>query len=241
MLACGGIAGCTGLEPQPSQDLSELKAELAGLKTELAAAREEQKSILDANEDANAIRSVNFRQRLDRLEESVLEEVARTAKQCAPTVVQAEACESTPVVMQDDRMVVGEIERIRVDPPGMTITARVDTGAQSSSLHAEEITEFERDGDDWVRFNVVNDDDETIAIERPIKKYVRVFQQSDKEGSRRPVVEMRILIGNVRDTFEFTLADRSHLAHAIILGRNFLTDIAVVDVGRQYVQPLPNS
>ena len=53
------------------------------------------------------------------------------------------------------------------------------------------------------------------------------------------VVRMRLVLGNVQDSFDFTLADRSHLENVMILGRNFLTDIAVVDVGKQYVQPLP--
>ena len=78
---------------------------------------------------------------------------------------------------------------------------------------------------------------DTTTVEREVVRYVRVFQQADKEGSRRPVVEMRIRVGNVQAEFEFTLADRSHLEHSMILGRNFLTDLAVVDVGRQFLQP----
>jgi hypothetical protein len=70
-----------------------------------------------------------------------------------------------------------------------------------------------------------------------VLRYVRVFQQADPEGSRRPVISMRLRLGDVQDTFEFTLADRSHLNYQILLGRNFLTDVALVDVGRQFVQP----
>lgn len=140
------------------------------------------------------------------------------------------------VVTSDDKILVGELERIWVDPPGMTMVARIDTGAQSSSLTAENIVEFERDGDDWVRFDVVIEDRST-TLEREVVRYVRVVQQADPEGTRRPVVSMRLLLGNVQDSFEFTLADRSHLDYQSILGRNFLTDLALVDVGRQFVQP----
>ena len=52
-----------------------------------------------------------------------------------------------------------------------------------------------------------------------------------------PVIDLRLFLGNVTDTFSFTLADRSHLEHDMILGRNFLTDMAVVDVSRQFIQP----
>lgn len=157
---------------------------------------------------------------------------------CATPRTEAAECEAQTVVMHGDRMVVGEKEQVRLVPPGFVLTARVDTGAASSSLHAENLTEFERDGQDWVRFDVATEE-VNVTIERPVEKYVRVYQQSDKEGTRRPVIKMRIVLGNVKDTFEFTLADRSHLEHSMLLGRNFLTDIALVDVGRQFVQPLP--
>ena len=152
----------------------------------------------------------------------------------------ARECESDDtmrtVVTSDDKILVGELERIWVDPPGMAIVARIDTGAQSSSLTAENLVEFERDGDNWVRFDVVVKEQST-TLEREVVRYVRVYQQADPEGSRRPVVSMRLRLGNIQDSFEFTLADRSHLDYQSILGRNFLTDIALVDVGRQFVQP----
>jgi len=50
-------------------------------------------------------------------------------------------------------------------------------------------------------------------------------------------VNLRIRLGDVQDTFEFTLADRSHLDYQIILGRNFLTDMALIDVGKKFIQP----
>ena len=143
------------------------------------------------------------------------------------------------VVSEDGKVLLGEVERVWIDPPGMQMIARMDTGASSSSLHAQKVTPFERDGEDWVRFDLV-EGDETASVERAVHKYVRVYQQADKKGSRRPVVLMRISVGNIQDTFEFTLADRSHLEHNMILGRNFLTDIALVDVSRQNVQPARN-
>lgn len=157
---------------------------------------------------------------------------------CQPTLPEPQSCLTEEVETLNDRLVVGEVETVRVEPPGFEIEARIDTGAESSSLHAENVTEFERDGEAWVKFDVVSEE-VSVTLERPVQKYVRVIQQSDKEGTRRPVVLLRLLVGTIKDSFEFTLADRSHLAHHMILGRNFLTDLAVVDVGRQNIQPLP--
>ena len=142
------------------------------------------------------------------------------------------------VVMAGDKMVLGELEQVWIDPPGFSLHARVDTGATSNSLSAEDLLEFERDGEDWVRFVVdANQVNEPITIERRVVRRVRVFQQADPDGTSRPVVNLRLVLGDVRDTFEFTLADRSHLNYQMLLGRNFLTDVALVDVGKQFVQP----
>ena len=52
------------------------------------------------------------------------------------------------------------------------------------------------------------------------------------------MVSLRVRLGNLNQEVEFTLADRSHLDFELILGRNFLTDVALVDVGKQYIQPV---
>ncbi len=229
------ISGCTNL-PQTSA-LATLEAKVAALEEDVARAdqleglREDVDTSLKTTAVANA-------DRLEAMNKSIQRLTTRVAQECKAKPETTQVCEQQQVVLHGDRMVVGEVEKVRVHPPGFVIDARVDTGAESSSLHAENITLYELDGDDWVRFDVAFAD-ESVTIERPIKRHVRVFQQSDKEGTRRPVVDMRILVGNVSDTFEFTLADRSHLKHGMLLGRNFLTDLALVDVGKQFVQPLP--
>lgn len=165
---------------------------------------------------------------------------AELARLCGTPAVVDTQCEATnsvqTVVMTADKMLVGELERVWIEPPGAALTARIDTGASSSSLHAEELIDFERDGDDWVRFSILVDDT-ALPVEAPVARYVRVYQQADADGSRRPVVRLRIRLGDVQDTFEFTLADRSHLDYQIILGRNFLTDMALIDVGKKFIQP----
>lgn len=158
---------------------------------------------------------------------------------CLPASVPNDAsqCENRATVVNDQgRLLLGGLEEVWLDPPGVTMVARMDTGADSSSVNAQNLEEFERDGDDWVRFEWVIRDN-IYTVERPIERYVRVIQQADPEGTRRPVIALRLKIGTTDDRFEFTLADRSHLEYQMILGRNFLTNVAVVDVGQQFVQP----
>ncbi len=237
VMLCGALSSCTSMAQQA--DVSALATEVETMAKVMTEELRSQGETLASVQAGNANQTMQFNEALSALQLSLAAELDK----CLPQIitnqtVSEQKCPTSTVETTSDRMVLGELERVRIDPPGMVTEARMDTGAQSSSLHAENITPFERDGEDWVRFDVMNGD-EKLTIERPVERYVRVFQQSDKEGSRRAVVRMRILLGNLSDTFEFTLADRSHLENVMILGRNFLTDIAVVDVGRQFVQSAP--
>jgi hypothetical protein len=48
---------------------------------------------------------------------------------------------------------------------------------------------------------------------------------------------MQVRLGDVQDSFWFVLTDRAEASHQVVLGRSFLKDIALVDVGARYVQP----
>lgn len=227
-------------------DEPDLNAEVQVLKAQIEATRVsmlEASSLQSTDSERLSGQILHLSEIVDKLPDTV-------AKSCRP--VRAETpvdCEQNSsiqkVLIQDDKMMVGELETVWVEPPGINLVARVDTGAQSSSLHAENLVEFERDGDKWVRFDIdmnVNgedqlDDTTVTTLEREVVRYVRVFQQADPEGSRRPVVKVRLRLGMIEQTFELTLADRGHLDHPLLLGRNFLTDFALVDVARQFVQP----
>jgi hypothetical protein len=115
------------------------------------------------------------------------------------------------------------------------IRARVDSGAETSSLSASEVIEFERDGDDWVRFTFQHDSaDESVDFELPIKRTVLIRQASSESLDRRVVVELDIRLGDELQTTEFTLTDRSRMTYPVLLGRAFLMDLYVVDVSRSY-------
>ncbi|WNO09498.1 ATP-dependent zinc protease [Teredinibacter sp. KSP-S5-2] len=135
----------------------------------------------------------------------------------------------------DGKLVLGRIEWVWLDLMGQTLKAKVDTGAKSSSLSAENIQEFERDGQRWVRFNMPEDPDKKV-YEAPLIKYQNVRQASVEEMDQRPKVMLVVRIGDLSEETEFTLADRSNMNYPVLLGRRFLRDIAVVDVARKFVQ-----
>ena len=134
---------------------------------------------------------------------------------------------------------MGATEWVFLSPPGRYLSARVDTGAETSSISARNIVRFERDGKRWVSFDLdTGNADNDIHLEVPLERNVLIRQASFDDVDRRPVVVFDVKLGdNLHQPTEFTLADRSRMSYPVLLGRSFLKDVAVVDVGQEFIHP----
>jgi len=180
-------------------------------------------------------------------------EVGSLLRSLRQDVQQLEARGEEPVIIREEcevdetlstKTLLGRSEWVGFPSLGTYLKARVDSGANTSSLSADEITRFERDGEDWVRFKLaLNDDDVAVEsqrdewVEAPIVRRVRILQASGEES--RPVISLLMTLGPIRENVEFTLNDRSHLEYPVLLGRRFLMDIAVIDVADTYLHDRP--
>ncbi|KUJ81479.1 hypothetical protein AVO43_13035 [Microbulbifer sp. ZGT114] len=143
------------------------------------------------------------------------------------------------VPVAKDKLVLGSVEMVAIEPGGLLLESLIDTGAPTSSLSVGGLKPFERDGKEWVRFKVsVGDEDDALSVELPVKRYVRVARPGF-DTQRRPVVDMSLTVGEVTHMVEVNLTDRTSLDYRLLVGRNFLKDAAVVDVSRRKVQGQP--
>lgn len=133
----------------------------------------------------------------------------------------------------DSRLTVGIVETVRIEPGSILLEAKVDTGADTTSLHARNVTKFSRDGRDWVRFETGGKSESTV-IERPVTRMIRI-RRSGTEKERRPVVMLRICVGTLLINAEVNLADRTGMSYPILLGRKLLAGRMTVDPGRQHL------
>ncbi|MBB1087902.1 ATP-dependent zinc protease [Lysobacter sp. SG-8] len=132
--------------------------------------------------------------------------------------------------------ILGWIEWVDIGRGPLRLKAKLDTGATTSSLTAEDIEEFRKDGKRHVRF-VVRDEDHDVeeTFEARVVRHVRIRRHSG-ETQRRPVVEMRMCVGSTYRKEEFTLVDRSSFVYPVLVGRNFLAGHIVVDSGETFVR-----
>ena len=138
-----------------------------------------------------------------------------------------------------DKTVLGQTEWLYINKAKKSFRARVDTGAATSSINAVNIQHFERDGKNWVRFNIAHDKDaEANIIEARIDRYVKILQSSEPgERDRRPVIKLNVRMGGITQQSEFTLTDRQHMDYAVLIGRSFIQDVMIVDVSQDYIHP----
>ncbi len=134
-----------------------------------------------------------------------------------------------------DLLVLGGVESVVISPPGILFDARIDTGAELSSINGFSVQEFIKEDDLWVRFQISNNKDPQIQLERPVKRFVMVRQGSFDAQVKRYIVELEISLGDLSVLKEFSLADRRHMSYPVLIGRNVLSGNALVDVSAEYL------
>lgn len=139
-----------------------------------------------------------------------------------------------PTLYKDNLLVVGGVERVQVEPQGVVLEARIDTGARTSSIDAQDIVPFERDGKPWVKFRLPLRDDKKSSVEITTPVTGRASIKRHGEAPlRRLVVSLRVVLGPIDRVSDFTLADRAGYDFPVLIGRSYLQGLALVDVDRE--------
>lgn len=152
------------------------------------------------------------------------------------TIALAQERKPTPSrASQGTRTVVGFTETVRIYPHDLEIRAKIDTGARTSSLHAQDIITFTRGGRLWVRFHVTNRDNRTVMFERPVVRNTKIKSLASPPLSR-PVILMGICIANTFRVTEVNLSNRTGFNFQLLVGRRFMRQAIIVDPGRQFTR-----
>lgn len=134
--------------------------------------------------------------------------------------------------------VLGWLEGAYLQPWGVRVRARLDTGARTSAIHAEHIEIFKKNGADWVKFHFPfgrrEGYQQGLDIERPLLRRVHVKKRGGGLAERY-VVKLNICISGETNAIELSLVDRSNFNYPIILGRKALAGRYLVDPSRTFL------
>ena len=131
--------------------------------------------------------------------------------------------------------ILGWVENAELPDPGLVLKAKLDTGAETSSLDAQILKKFRKAGKRWIRFSVADrESGEEFVI---VRERVRTIGVVQHDGSRqtRPVVMLKICIAGQMLETEVSLIDRSEFNYPLLLGRSALASFALVDAGNTFL------
>lgn len=121
------------------------------------------------------------------------------------------------------------------------IKAKVDTGADNSSLHAFNIERFEEEGVPMVRFEIHprqrKRSPSIDCVAEVIKE--RLVKNPGGRAELRPVIRTTVVVADVKLDALVNLTTRDEMTFRMLLGRRTVRRHFVVDPGRSYVGGRP--
>lgn len=139
------------------------------------------------------------------------------------------------------RVTIGWREWVALPELGVAeLKAKVDTGADNSSLHAFNLKWFDRDGAPWVRFTVhPRQRKRTPTV--PCEAEVIAERRVRNPGGRlelRPVIRTTVVVAGVPVEALVNLTTRDEMTFRMLLGRRTVRGF-IIDPARSYVGPRP--
>ncbi|PHK33800.1 30S ribosomal protein S6 modification protein RimK [Nostoc linckia z16] len=141
-----------------------------------------------------------------------------------------------------DKVIVGSEEWCAFPQLGIpTIKARVDSGAKTSALHAVNISPFQKEGENWVKFDInpiQNNTKTVIHCQAPLVDK-RIVKSSSGFREQRYVIKSQIKIGDEDWDIELTLTNRDSMGFRMLLGREAMSGRVLVDPEQKYLLGQP--
>ena len=138
--------------------------------------------------------------------------------------------------------VIGWRELVGLPDLGIAeISAKIDTGARTSALHAIEINTFDRNGDHWVSFlPPLADGRANTRIETKVLDE-REVKNTSGVAEKRIIIQTALVLGSHRWRVQISLADRENMEFNLIVGRtSFPYRGILVDPRRSFLMGSPN-
>lgn len=139
----------------------------------------------------------------------------------------------------DNKAVLGWLQSVRLLPHKLRMTAKLDTGAKNSVMHAQSIEPFRQNGREWVRFIVpVSKKNKSVELrfELPVASKSRIKQHHISELDERYMVKLDFCINGQVYTADFSLDNREKFNYPVLLGREFLKQHFIVDPAQTFTK-----
>ena len=130
--------------------------------------------------------------------------------------------------------VIGYIETVNLPELELfELDAKIDTGADSSSIHCDEVI-VEGDMVTFLLHDEVHSAYHGKKITLPIAKRSRV-KSSNGKSEERIFIKTSIKLGCKTYDAEISLSNRENMKYPMLVGRRFMSQRYLVDVSHKYI------
>jgi hypothetical protein len=135
------------------------------------------------------------------------------------------------LMAKNEAQTYGYVEKVTLIDKNLILSAKLDTGAKSASLHATNISEVDVKGVPYLRFTVpTKNGDYAFECEYIGKVKIKVRNGETKSGilkstpMRRPVVLLNVKLGDKVRAIKINLTNRKRFLYPLLLGRDAIID-----------------
>ena len=155
------------------------------------------------------------------------------------------SCYGCSEAADKSKRIFGRLEQVRLEHYDTVLKAKLDTGARTSSLNAINIRSFEKSGKPWIAFDVpVPGSERLLHFDKILLQIAKIKNRKGELAasgntpySQRPVVRMRVCLGNRMRKIKVNLVDRRHFLYPMLIGASAIRFFSgMVDPSRVYTR-----
>lgn len=142
------------------------------------------------------------------------------------------------MALKKSRPIVGWREWVTLPDLGVSVKAKIDTGAKTSAIHVFSPKVIERDGQQRLSFVLHPEQrhkDPAIQCEVELVERRKVTSSNGK-SEMRYVIKTKAKIGKKTFPIQLTLTNRDEMSFRMLIGREALRRRFLVDSGRSFLQ-----
>ncbi len=136
-----------------------------------------------------------------------------------------------------EKVIIGRLENLELPELGIDLlTVRVDSGAQTSSLHVDNMKRIKLGGKPAISFDIhpeVHNVDAVVNCKAHIYD-IRKIKSSNGETEQRYVIETKARLGQLEWSIQITLTDRSDMTYMMLLGRQAMGKRFLIDPSKVF-------